>query len=143
MTAWPCNTCGEPGVRNIGTIGYCVEHLTELVASFEPSNFDAVGFGLPHTTTLGSECVQCVRCGATWDGKPLESCHYCSTALEAMRRHQADNVIQPPDVDPDDATYDDRMTGWAKRLRVAVNAGLITEKAAIVAMDRASRKAAA
>lgn len=143
MTPWPCTTCGAPGVRNVGTDGHCAEHLAALVAKFDAAHFGPIGYGLPHVTDLGTECVRCVRCEATWDGHVFQSCHYCSVDLESMRRHQADMVLEAPDVDPDDITYQSRMSAWAKRLRNAVDAELITEQDAVRAMDRASRKAAA
>lgn len=122
---------------------FCVEHLAELVAKFDPAHFESIGFGMPHTTPLGTECLRCVRCEATWVGPAFQACHYCSVALEVMRSHQAQLTLEPPDVDPDDTNYQPRMAAWAKRLRAAVDAQLITEKDAVTAMDRASRKAAA
>lgn len=90
---------------------------------------------LPSTDQL----ITCDDCGAAWwphEGFPDE-CKWCTEALENQRRWQAELVLTPPDIDPQDATFDGVMQGWAERLAVAVEAELITRHQAETAWGRA------
>lgn len=86
----------------------------------------------------GPALQTCPACGATWLGE-WPDCRWCADAEANQRRWQAELVLQPPDVDPDDITYDGVMTGWADRLAVAVEAGLIDRRKAEAAWERATR----
>lgn len=81
----------------------------------------------------------CETCGATWERDEGPECRWCRQAEENQRRWQAELVLEPPNVDPDDITYDGVMTGWAERLAVAVEAGLIDRRKAEAAWKRATR----
>jgi hypothetical protein len=87
--------------------------------------------------------LQCDECDATWVGPIGEPCNWCATALDNMRRWQAEKVLEAPEVDPEDERYDGVMVAWGKRLRVAVEAGIITEQQARTAYERATRGVAA
>lgn len=81
---------------------------------------------------------RCVTCGASWERHEGDECRWCAEALENMRRWQAETVLQPPDIDRDDITYDDVMRGWAERLANAVTAELIPRTKAEAAWKRAT-----
>jgi hypothetical protein len=84
----------------------------------------------------------CDECDATWVGPIGEPCNWCATALENMRRWQAERDLTPPDIDPADERYDAVMTTWGQRLRRAVEAGRVTEQQARNAWERVNRAAA-
>jgi hypothetical protein len=132
MTApWPCDTCRNPGYRNVGMVGYCADHLAELYATFDPSHFGVIGYGLPD-----GPWQRCIRCGATWDGHIGQACRWCWTEYDSLLRLSAEAVLVPPDIDRDDKRHPDALAAWAKRLAVAVQAELITEQDARTAMKR-------
>ena len=124
MTPWPCSTCNAPGVRNLGTDGYCAVHLARLYGRFDPAVWQMDGIGLPGRSTNPDD-LQCRACGATWVGIPGEVCAWCARSLERLHEWQAQTVLTPPDVDPDDINYHNALVAWAKRLDVAVNAGIV------------------
>ena len=86
--------------------------------------------------------LECCNCGATWAGIAGDPCGWCEDALERQRGYQAELLLTPPDVHPDDATYSDRMAAWAERMAVGIAAGLITEQQARRAALSVDRKAA-
>lgn len=144
---WPCSACGEPGWRNLGSRGYCRRHLAELLASFDVDVFGMEGFGVqagPMRPDHGpDDCeLECVVCSARWVGVLLASCPWCAATLERMVGWQADIVLTAPEVDRDDARYDAVMKAWAGRLRVAVEAGIVSEHDADRAWQQAVRHAA-
>jgi hypothetical protein len=139
---WPCSTCGAPGVRNVFARGYCAAHLSELYCKFSAEVWALDGIGLQSGARRpdhGPEMADltCVACGAGWVGPLGERCSWCIDAAERQRRWQAEMTLTPPEVDPADRTYDDRMKAWAQRLERAVKAGLIDRDRA----DRAWRRA--
>lgn len=134
-TPWPCNTCGAAGVRNVGTEGKCARHLAELYNTFNPTVFKLNGVGLPGATTDDQD-LTCCACDATWTGPAGEPCYYCARAHQIQLNHQAELVTTPPDVDPDDTTYQPRMQAWATRMRTAIEAGIITDTEARTAWRR-------
>lgn len=142
---YPCGPCSAvgldmPGIRNVGPVGHCAVHLTRLLRTFRPEVWTDGGIGLPVDE---DGLLECSRCQATWEGIALDPCPWCIRSLEIQREHQIDLVLTPPDVDPDDAGYEDRMLGWAERLKVAVDAELITTDQAAVAWRRARQGQAA
>jgi hypothetical protein len=54
-----------------------------------------------------------------------------------MIEWQAALTLPPPDVDPNDARYEDRMKAWAERLARAVEAEIVTRDKALTAWRRA------
>lgn len=78
-------------------------------------------------------------CGATWVDPIDTPCPWCLEAIERQKVWQAELTLKPPDVDPADSTYDGAMRAWRQRLKVAVQAGLITEMKAKNAWDRAKQ----
>jgi hypothetical protein len=138
---WPCSTCGAPGIRNLGTRGYCGGHLAEVYRRFSPEVWKLRGIGLQDGARRpdhGPECMElrCVACGATWVGPMLEHCYWCERSHARMLDHQAELVLEPPDTDPDDRNHEDRMRAWAERLARAVDAGLVTRERALSVWHR-------
>ena len=127
----PCHRCGRPGVRDIGTRGYCADHLAELVGTFHPT---VPGVGLQTGLArpeLGAGIVDltCCRCQAGWSGLVGQTCWYCQQRTQKQEEHQIDLLLTPPD--------SGNLAGWAARLAVAVRQGLITEEVAARAVRRA------
>lgn len=133
---WPCTTCEAPGVRNLGTEGFCAHHLTQLYTRFDPAVFALHGIGLPGHTSSPHD-LTCVACQATWTGTPGEPCPWCQRRHHHQLDHQTDLLLEPPD--PLTATT---LTAWARRLATAVQAGLIDEHTARRTLQRAERHAA-
>lgn len=145
---WPCDRCGNPGVRNVGAEGYCSVHLAEMYARFDPAVFALNGVGLqsglvrPEFGPLFYD-LTCCACDATWAGVPGETCYWCASSYNRMIFDQAEMLLEPPDVDPDDRLYDTRMQAWAERLARGVDAEIITDIEATQAWKRRSRVSAA
>lgn len=83
---------------------------------------------------------RCDDCGAMWEGDGGDECGWCAEALERQRQWHAEQMLQAPEVDPDDIRYDGVMQGWAERLAVAVGAELITRQQAERAWKRATTR---
>lgn len=145
---WPCQECGNPGVRNLGADGYCSTHLHDLYDAFGPEAWVDGGVGLqdgplrPEYGPLEAD-LKCCCCEAAWTGIPGDPCWWCRRAREIQLEHQIDLLLTPPDVHPDDATYDNKMRGWVARMRVGAEAGLITDQQAQAAFRSTQRKTAA
>lgn len=146
---WPCDRCREqghdtPGVRNMGAEGLCSTHLTELYATFAPEAWVDGGVGLqsgparPEYGPLEYD-LTCCCCGASWTGIPGDPCGWCQRAMQIQVAHQADLLLTAPDIDPNDITYEARMSAWAERLAIGIDAGLITMRQA----ERAAKAVAA
>ena len=137
-TQWPCTRCGLPGIKNLGTAGYCAEHLRQLYERFSPDVFALAGVGLQSGPLRpewgpGVADLECNSCGAGWTGHVGEACWYCERMRAVMATHQADILTKEPDVDPADARYEAIMLAWGERLRRAVEAGVLDKsKAAAV-----------
>jgi hypothetical protein len=131
-------------VRNLGTNGYCADHLAALYATFDPVVFALHGVGLPATAEggAGERLLSCNACGAGWWGLAGEECTWCFNAWQRLLEHQGELALTPPGVDPDDITYDQQIDGWGQRLWVAVLAGLVDERAATRAWQRAVQRGA-
>lgn len=142
----PCSTCGAHGVKDLGIRGYCGLHLAQLYARFAPETFDGIGVGIPadnaeldqHLETL----LTCNVCEATWYGRPVTDCTWCLDAVARMVEWQADLTLTRPDIDAADERYTAAMEGWADRLEVAVEAGIVSPSQAEQAWGRAWRRAA-
>lgn len=86
----------------------------------------------------GYTALQCDQCEATWVGPEGESCDWCQTALDNMRKWQAQLVLHPPEHDQDDRQRPAALQAWQQRLSVAIAAKLITREHAARAWDRAT-----
>lgn len=80
----PCSTCGAPGVRNLGTEGYCAHHLAALYATFDPTLFVDHGIGFivgamrpDFGPTDADLACNAPNCTATWVGTPCTPCPWC------------------------------------------------------------------
>lgn len=125
---WPCSTCGAHAVKNLGTRGYCVQHLAAFYRRLKPQVWDGVGIGLPDGPIAddGWTELSCVLCAATWSGAVFMQCPWCATAVLRMREWQAELVLTPPEIDPDDAQALAVTAAWMERLANAVKAGIVT-----------------
>lgn len=135
---WTCSVCDAPGVRNLGTEGFCTRHLAALLERFDPSAHPH-GYGLPDGTA-DHDRLRCVRCAATWHGTVGETCRWCTRTDEIQRRHQAELVLRAPDIERDNPAWLEQMSAWIERLKRAVTADIITDaqaRAAIRKEDRA------
>ncbi len=129
---WPCSACGAPGVRNLGTQGYCASHLSAFYAKISAEAWDGRGVGLlagRHRPDHGPEFFDlcCSSCSATWVGALFEPCSWCERHLVRQREHQADLLLTPLLPDVDDARYTTAVKAWAERLARGVEAGIVTE----------------
>ena len=141
--AKPCYQCGAPGVRNLGSNGYCGGHLTQLYSTFDARVFGLWGVGFQigrdrpdHGAAYAD--LQCVACQAEWVGIPGDPCWWCKRAREITWEWQATLVLTPPDVSVNDVRYDAAMKAWATRLAVAVRAGVVLERDARRVVERVS-----
>jgi hypothetical protein len=87
--------------------------------------------------------LRCQVCEATWSGIPGDPCWWCEDALDRQRLYQIDLLLTIPDIDIADATYEARMRAWLQRMKVGVEAGLITRAQAEKTWWNANKKAAA
>lgn len=111
--------------------------------------------------------LACDVCGATWDGCPGEICPWCVTGAQRQLADQRRQLLRPDwarllddpryaELDDDDRAVwrrtrdlpdpDTAATAWARRLRHAVDAGIVTEAEANEALryvNTASRRGAA
>jgi hypothetical protein len=150
---WPCDDCAEAGtatagVRNLGRRGYCSKHLLDLYSTFGPEAWIDGGIGLP-TGPARPEYgpleygLTCICCKATWTGIPGDPCPWCETHIGQQRMWQIDLLLEPPDIDPQDINYADRMKGWAARMQVGIDAGLVTRAEADAAWKRVLKRTVA
>lgn len=93
---------------------------------------------LPHERNL-----KCDVCGATWVGADGDPCTWCADALNRQAKWQAELLLQPPDIDPDDRNHDNVMLAWAQRLKRGVEAELVTQMQASNAWERTVRRGVA
>jgi hypothetical protein len=84
--------------------------------------------------------LTCDECDATWVGPIGEACNWCATALDNMRKWQAEKVLLCPEVDVEDERYVGVMEAWGQRLHVAVTAGLVTADQARLTYERATKR---
>lgn len=139
---WPCSECGERGVKNLLTRGYCADHLSALLATFgsgvgHPGPSIGVCWGLPQPAHgAGYWELRCLACGATWTGRPGEPCDWCERADENLRRWQAELLLRPELPDTADKRRADSLEAWCDRLRRGIDAGLISDYQAESALRR-------
>lgn len=117
---------------------YCVAHVSELLARFDPSSFGENGLMVPVAAAGDdgyADCV-CARCLASAVTLPLSSCWWCVTNAERARQHQRELLLRPELPDADDERRPVALEGWAGRLARGVSAGLLTEHDARRALAR-------
>jgi len=97
-------------VKNMGTRGYCAAHLVDLYRRrIDPEIWMSAGggIGLPELARPdvgeGFAELRCSACGATWVGAAFVRCSWCEDTIARMVVWQAESVLTPPDVDPDDS----------------------------------------
>lgn len=92
--------------------------------------------------------VACTTCGATWHGSTEDPCDWCARRRQAI----AGDLLQPPSergygyATPEDlarlgidpaAEREDDLRAWVDRMRIAVGAGVITQRQKNDAIRRA------
>lgn len=128
----PCSTCGAPGVLDLGTSGLCTTHASERLRSFDPAVWSMNGRWLqsgrlrPDFGPGFADC-ECPACGATAVALVGSACGYCDLARERLAGWQAALTLAPPEIDRDDRRRAGVLRGWAERLAVAVEAGIVTD----------------
>ena len=141
-THWPCTRCGLPGIKNLGTVGYCAEHLRQLYERFSPDVFALAGVGLQNGPLRpewgpGVADLECNSCGAGWTGLVGEACWWCERSRSVLIQHQADRLVEAPNVDPSAERYEPEMLAWRARLLGAVEVGVLEKARAASAWRRA------
>ena len=124
---WPCHICAAPGYRNLGAQGHCAWHYAEVIAAIPPEHHQYRGIGLPGRTGQPDD-LTCQACGATWVGPVGESCRWCAHNLHNLQRYQAELTLTPPDIDPHDERWGDRMNAWVDQITRAIDVGLVTKR---------------
>ncbi|MDA2979404.1 MAG: hypothetical protein O3B42_06560 [Actinomycetota bacterium] len=81
--------------------------------------------------------LQCTKCNATWVGPIGETCSWCIDSVDRMQRWQAEKVLIAPENPTEGA-----LRAWAQRLKVAVQAELVTADQARRAWQKAVSDAA-
>lgn len=140
-SSWPCWRCAAPGVKNLGTDGYCATHLADFYRSLDPMAWCGVGVGLAagrHRPDHGPEMwdLACVLCDATWVGPILDVCSWCHRRLEGQRRAQVHLLLSA-----ELPVEEDALMVRVDRLARGVAVGLITRAQAHAALDRGGRHA--
>jgi hypothetical protein len=87
--------------------------------------------------------VRCACCHASWVDAAFARCPWCEATITNLARWRAEDVLRPPEVEPEDRLYDARMRAWADRLAVAVEAKIVTRDEARRAWQREVGRVAA
>lgn len=138
---WDCVECAGPGVRNLGTNGYCGAHLSQLYSRFDPLVFGLHGVMVqsgkmrPDFGPAFADCV-CIACGATEVAIVGESCAWCLRGHEIVLAWQIEILLRRPDVDSGDQRYSSAIDAWAERLARAVLAGVVDRHVARRVLER-------
>ena len=151
-----CQVCDVgPAVRLIGTVAHCegcAEAFLEPIRQKVRARYGWVVKG------GADDLVQCMRCGAQWQGDATEPCSWCADAYVRNRAQQRQELLNPDwlrrseghqrfdDLSPIDQQVWNRTRGqtrepqsidaWKRELARAVMADLITEQEARSAMSR-------
>lgn len=138
-----CDRCPQPAVRSVAAEYLCIGHTNHILDPIRVRVLQRQGingYGIPQTPRGdGWHDLACNTCGATWVGHSHDPCWWCQRHLELLQTHQAELVLEPPDIDPDDSRYLTAMNAWAERLARAVAADLITDTEARNAWTKATR----
>ncbi len=121
-----------------------VERCLDIIYLDPQTRPDSVGLPYgPRRPELGPSIVdlQCCNCGATWSGITGEPCTWCIQGLERQQGYQAELLLRPPDVDPDNIEYATRIKAWIARMKVGIEAGLITRQQAANSFHREQKRA--
>lgn len=116
-----CGRCGA--AARMGTCGRCGEPDCGGALVLDSTL-------VPGVAWMGEYHLACDLCDATWVGMPGDPCDWCRRAAADRKRWQGELVLELPDVDPDDATFDKVMLAWRGRLQRAVTAGLVPREQA-------------
>lgn len=139
---WPCSECGRTGCKNLGTRGYCAEHLSAFYLSLPDHVWLLGGLAVVDGRPRPDHCeacydVRCAGCGATWVGPPAEPCGWCAESLRLAIEMQAKLTLAPPEVDRDDRLFERMYLSWAERMGRGVKDEFISERDAERAWSRA------
>jgi hypothetical protein len=108
--------------------------MTETLGVGKPTGKPQITQHFPDGSILhpidGLHWLQCDVCDAAWLGDPDEPCGWCWEDEQRQIVWQADRLLEPPDIDPDDATRPNVLTAWGQRLANGVKAGLVDEQQA-------------
>lgn len=141
-----CVECGDAAEVRLAVTPLCVTCWRSITNPWrERCGIPLIGRGhmLGAPRPDGWALVRCIDCGYSWFGPPGERCDNCARITDNRRKWQAELVLTPPDVDPDDRNRDARLAAWAERLARAVEVDLITEAQARRALDRVVEHVAA
>jgi len=151
LNAWPCHACDAPGLKNLGTRGYCEAHLEAFLGPIRWRIMD--GYGLSGVGRLRGVLrpeygplvgdLECTTCKATWTGQVGMACEWCEQQLAYAQRFQAELLLTIPDINAAHKNYEGSMRGWAERLQRGVEAGLIADADASRAWGKAVQNVAA
>lgn len=131
--------CPERGGRRFGTRILCDSHYDW--AQKVRARITNVGWG-EHTTPApdwphGWANLTCWLCSATWTGPVGEACGWCQDRLDNQRRGQATLVLMEPDVELEamEVELARARDAWQTRLRIAIDAELISKVEAVEAVN--------
>lgn len=158
---WPCR-CGAAGVRNLGTRGMCAVCLSDFYRRLPVEAFRGLGVGVAVSGVgeLGDNDLVCVLCAASWCGRVGDRCPWCRQAVARQFADERQRLLWPVWAESGGATYDslspidrqvwdatrgitrgsDSLAAWARRLRDAVHAGVVTVDEARAALRRARNR---
>ncbi len=147
-----CRVCGaRESLRQALAVHLCVDcwwdtfgeaHARHELARHGHGTMLQTGRKRPDFGNAFADCT-CTACSYQAVAPVGEPCGPCVASAEQQRAWQAEKVLTPPDIDPDDRNRDGRLKAWAERLARAVAAELITEAQARMVLKREVRHAAA
>ena len=158
MTLGTCARCPAQAVRTLGMAALCGGCAERILAPIRARVLERDGPRvLPATTKGGGVGRQvgplrldygpsgwadlcCDQCGATWTGRIGTACSWCDERIDRQWDDQRKLVLTPPDVDPDDRTYDAVTGAWVDRMAIAIEAGIISREEATRAYERGARR---
>jgi len=152
MTYETCRICdGDPvrwAERTIDSLPLCEPHENRLRDALHETRHRApyetrfgTWTGTGHYDDDGLEFVVCSRTSTHSDvGRaPGTLCRYCVALWADDVRYSRSLVLSPLDVDPEDMGYARAVEVRVGRLRIALEAGVISESEALAMFDRMAR----
>jgi hypothetical protein len=152
MTLGTCARCPAQAVRTLGMAALCGDCVERILAPIrarvlerdmlqETTHGRGRQFGIMRPE-YGPLCanLRCDQCSAGWVGNPGDPCWWCWRRYQSIVEETTALALTPPDVDPDDRTYDAVMGAWVDRMAVAIEAGIITREEATRAYERGARR---
>jgi hypothetical protein len=150
MNADICKECSAPATHSVGTVWLCTRHNNDLLDPIRarvilPEGFDGTGQPTALRLDWGEQFhdLECTQCEATWVGWGGEQCPYCAGLYERSVTEQKQLVLRPTLPEPEHPRRKRAESAWAERLAVAVIAGLVEEREARWALERAVKTNAA